>query len=122
MERWCCTSRVAAAGRATGLFPPQRRDWGLAGGVCLSPKGAMRVAREASCQSFDNAARALNEDWGTNLDGKQVQRWAQRLGQSLVERQRRQVEAYERGELPLPPPNGPQLLVIGMDGGRVQGV
>jgi hypothetical protein len=82
----------------------------------------MRVAREASCQSFDNAARALNEDWGTNLDGKQVQRWAQRLGQSLVERQRRQVEAYERGELPLPPPNGPQLLVIGMDGGRVQGV
>ena len=88
----------------------------------LSPKAARRIAREAACQSFDNAARALNEDWGTRYDGKQIQRWAEKLGRTLVEHQQNQVQACERGERPDPPDNDPQLLVIGMDGGRVQGV
>lgn len=80
------------------------------------------MAREAACQSFDNAARALNEDWGTSLDGKQVQRWARKLGRTLVEHRQKQVEACERGERPQGPLNDPPLLVIGMDGGRVQAV
>ena len=105
----------------TGLFPPQERDWALPHEAHLSPKAARRIAREAACQSFDNAARALNEDWGTSLDGKQVQRWAEKLGQTLVEQQARQVQACERGERPQGPNNDPPLLVIGMDGGRVQG-
>lgn len=88
----------------------------------LSPKAARRVAREAATQSFDNAARALNEDWGTSFDGKQVQRWAEKLGQTLVERRHKQVQACERGERPDGPNNDAQLLVIGMDGGRVQGI
>lgn len=88
----------------------------------LSPKAARRIAREAACQSFDNAARALNEDWGTSYDGKQIQRWAEKLGQTLVEHQQAQVQACERGDRPQGPANDPQLLVIGMDGGRVQGV
>jgi hypothetical protein len=82
----------------------------------------MRVAREAACHSFDNAARALNDDWGTSLDGKQVQRWSEKLGQRLVDQQLAQVEACERGERPAGPANDPQLLVIGLDGGRVQQV
>lgn len=88
----------------------------------LSPRAARRIAREAACQSFDNAARAINEDWGTSLDGKQIQRWAEKLGQTLVEQQARQVQACERGERPAGPANEAQLLVIGMDGGRVQGI
>lgn len=106
----------------TGLFPPQERDWHLPREAQLSPKAARRIAREAACQSFDNAARALNEDWGTSLDGKQVQRWGQKLGQTLVEQQHKQVQACERGERPPGPANPAQLLVIGMDGGRVQAV
>ncbi len=80
------------------------------------------MAREAACQSFDNAARALNEDWGTSYDGKQIQRWAEKLGQTLVQRQAAAVQACERGDRPDGPNNDPQLLVIGMDGGRVQGI
>ena len=88
----------------------------------LSPKAARRIAREAACQSFDNAAKALNEDWGTSYDGKQIQRWAEKLGQTLVEQQHKQVQACERGDRPAGPQNDPALLVIGMDGGRVQGI
>lgn len=122
MGRWCSTSSVVAAGPATGLFPPQERDWALPHEAQLSPKAARRIAREAACQSFDNAARALNQDWGTSLDGKQVQRWAEKLGQTLVEQQQNQVQACERGDRPEGAKNDPQLLVIGMDGGRVQGI
>lgn len=88
----------------------------------LSPQAARRIAREAAVQSFDNAARALNEDWGTSYDGKQIQRWAEKLGATLVAHQQAQVQACERGERPPGPANDPQLLVIGMDGGRVQGI
>lgn len=51
-----------------------------------------------------------------------MQRWAQKLGQTLVEQQARQVRDCEAGERPAGPANDPQLLVIGMDGGRVQAV
>jgi hypothetical protein len=78
------------------------------------------VAREAATQSFDNAARALNLDWGTGYDGKQVQRWGEALGRTLVARRDGAVAALGRGERPTPKPNEHELLVIGMDGGRVQ--
>lgn len=71
-------------------------------------------------QSFDQAALALNEDWGTRLDGKQVQRWAEALGQALTSQRDRQVQAFEQGVRPDGPANPAALLVIGMDGGRVQ--
>ena len=50
----------------------------------LSPRAAQRVAREAAMQTYDPAARALNDDWGTHLDGAQVRRWALKLGQKVV--------------------------------------
>lgn len=71
-------------------------------------------------QSFPQAARALNDDWGLHLDGKQVQRWSESLGQSVVLLREAEVRAYEQGRRPSSAPNPPSLLVIGMDGGRVQ--
>ena len=86
----------------------------------LSPKAAARIAREAATQSFDNAARALNIDWGMSWDGKQIQRWGEALGRTLVERRKKELEAFEEGHLPVCKQNEHPLLVIGMDGGRVQ--
>jgi hypothetical protein len=86
----------------------------------LTPRAARRLAREGALQAFDPAARALNEDWGTHLDGKQVQRWAERLGAVLATARDAQVRAFEQGQRPAGPEKAPALLVIGMDGGRVQ--
>lgn len=70
--------------------------------------------------SFAQGAKALNEDWGTHLDGKQIQRWSESLGRSVTWARDAQVRAYEQGQRPSSVPNPPSLLVIGMDGGRVQ--
>jgi len=78
------------------------------------------VAREAATQSFDNAARALNIDWGTSFDGKQIQRWGEALGQTLVERREVELRLFQAGCVPDSPENEHELLVIGGDGGRVQ--
>jgi len=86
----------------------------------LSPKAAARVGREAATQSFDNGARALNIDWGTHLDGKQIQRWGEALGRTLVDDRKEQLESFRRGQRPSCKENEHELLVIGMDGGRVQ--
>ena len=102
------------------LFPPQVRDWNLPAEVPLTPRAARRVAREGASQSFDEGARSLNEDWGTRLDGKQIQRWSEALGRRVVAQRDGEVSAYEQGQRPNPPLNPPILLVIGMDGGRVQ--
>jgi hypothetical protein len=88
----------------------------------LTPRAAERLARESAVQPFDNAARALCIDWCMeSLDGKQVQRWGEALGASLVVERDAQVLAYQEGRRPPSPANEPQLLVIGMDGGRWQG-
>ena len=78
------------------------------------------MGREAATQSFDNAARALNIDWGKNYDGKQIERWGEALGQTLVNQRRQALAAMARGELPPCKANEHELLVIGLDGGRVQ--
>jgi hypothetical protein len=73
-------------------------------------------------QSFDNAARSLRLDWELeSLDGKQVQRWGEALGSVLTCHRDREVQRHQKGTRPEAPPNAPQLLVIGMDGGRYQG-
>lgn len=104
-----------------GIFPPQREAWGLSEDCPLSPLAARRVAREAATQSFENAARALNEDWDTGYDGKHIQRWAQRLGGKLIAAREAELSASAAGHPPRGPLNDPGLLVVGMDGGRVQG-
>jgi hypothetical protein len=79
------------------------------------------VAREATTQTYDPAARGLHEDWGTHYDGTQIRRWALRLGQKVAGLQAAEVVAYEKGRRPRGPTDAPELLVVGLDGGRVQG-
>jgi hypothetical protein len=79
------------------------------------------VCREAAQKSFDEAARSLNRDWHTDLDGKQVQRWAEAFGGRAARERDAEVVAYERGVRPAAPANEPLLLVVGVDGGRWQG-
>jgi hypothetical protein len=88
--------------------------------VPLTPRAARRVAREGALHSFDQAASAINEDWGTHLDGKQIQRWSEAIGGMVVQSREQEIRASEQGCRPASPPNAPLLLVIGMDGGRVQ--
>jgi hypothetical protein len=88
--------------------------------VLLTSRAARRVAREAATQSFDQAALALNEDWGTHLDGKQIQRWSEAMGRVVTSARDAEVRRFEQGHRPESVLNPPALLVIGMDGGRVQ--
>jgi hypothetical protein len=88
--------------------------------VPLTPKAVERVAREGSTGVFDAAARALNTDWGTHYHRKQIQRWTQRIGRRVLACRQGEVEAYPCGRRPTGPANDPSLLVIQMDGGRVQ--
>lgn len=102
------------------LFPPQVRDWGLPAEVPLTPHAARRVARDSALQTFDKAAAALGEDWDWTLDGKQIQRWAEAIGRTVRQEGESEVRAFEQGHRPASPANAPTLLVIGLDGGRVQ--
>jgi hypothetical protein len=120
MAKWCSPISVFGVGHATDLFPPQARDWALPADVPLSAHAQKRMAREAVVQPYAKAAQALNEDWGSDYDGKHIQRWAQRAGNALLAEQAVERQAYERGKRPSGPANDPSLLVIGMDGGRVQ--
>lgn len=62
----------------------------------------------------------MNLDWGTSLDGKQVQRWGEALGATLVTRREKELASFKKGLCPAAKANEHELLVIGMDGGRVQ--
>jgi hypothetical protein len=103
-----------------GLFPPQARDFLLPPEAPLTAKAAERLARESAIQTFAPAARALSIDWHVELDGKQIQRWGEALGQTLCRQQQAHVEALRQGHHPPGPDNAPALLVIGIDGGRYQ--
>ncbi len=86
----------------------------------LSPHAAERLCREAAGKSFEESAKSLNRDWKADLDGKQVQRWSEALGRGMVQQRDRQSQAQREGRYPQGPANTPQLLVIGLDGGRYQ--
>lgn len=107
----------------TALFPPQDRDWSLPAGVPLTPLAAEKTAREAAQHSFAEVARGMSLDWhlaDQTLDGKQVQRWSEHLGEALVDRRAAEVKGLACGIKPEGPRNSPVLMVVGMDGGRVQ--
>jgi hypothetical protein len=86
----------------------------------LRPKAARRIAREAATQTFDKAADALNDDWGATFDGKQIERWACKFGARMEAERAREVADSECGRKPAPPVNAPNILLIGLDGARVQ--
>ena len=91
----------------------------------MSPRDCERICREAAPKSFEEAARSLNIDWRMDLDRKQIQRWAEALGGRMARERDAEAAAYKRGRRPVvrelkSPAGAPQLLVIGVDGGRVQ--
>lgn len=105
----------------TGLFPPQERDLNLPTEGHLSTRAAERIVIEAATVPFDTAAMKLNHDWSTVLDGKQIQRWSERIGARAVARREAALAALEDQDVRPPcKANEHALLVIGMDGGRVQ--
>src|SRR5206468_10451794 len=96
--RWSSPNSTAAVAAATALFPPQHRDWSLPAEAALTPLAAERLAREAAIQPFDGAARSLRIDWRLDaLDARQVQRWSEALGRSLVRKRDDEVRAYRQG-------------------------
>lgn len=50
----------------------------------------------------------------------QVQRWSEALGTALVDKREQEIALLKRGIGPAGPPNAAELVVVGMDGGRVQ--
>lgn len=112
---------TADAAPVAALFPPQSRDWALPAEANLTPHAAERVCRESAQKAFEEAARSLNYDWHTQLDGKQLQRWAEAFGRRAVQVRDAEVRACKQGRRPASPANEPQLLVVGVDGGRWQG-
>lgn len=121
MGRWFTTNSTVDAVHVTALFPPQCRDWGLPAEVPLTPHAAERLSRESAQKAFDEAAKSLNIDFKTEWDGKQIQRWSERLGDAMVRERDHQTQALSEGRHPEGPLNAPQLLVIGVNGGRWQG-
>ncbi len=121
MGRTKCRCNGPAAAIAAGLFPPQLRDWALPAEVPLTVHGARRLSREAATASDAAAARAINEDWGSTLDARQVNRWARALGQLPLDQQHQQLRDLQSGIHPAAPANAPALLVIEVDGGCYQG-
>jgi hypothetical protein len=91
--------------------------------VPLTPLAAEKLSRGAAQESFEQAARNLSLDWHLGvqpLDKKQIERWSERLGQEVVAQRAAEVAGLALGIRPEGPLNPPLLLVVGMDGGRVQ--
>jgi hypothetical protein len=65
-------------------------------------------------------ARNINADWGTEYDGKQMQRWSEHDGAKIAALQESERRGCVKGKKPEGPSNPPELLVVGLDGGRVQ--
>lgn len=86
----------------------------------LTPKALEKMSRTAAVQPFDAAAQSLAADWGGKLHGKQVERWARQIGDLVVELREQERKAQHKGRRPEGPEEEPDLLAIGMDGGRVQ--
>lgn len=72
-------------------------------------------------QGFEAASRALSIDWHRDLDGKQVQRWGEKLGVTLTVERDAGVLQLQEGKHPPDLAADPSLLVIEVDGGRWQG-
>jgi hypothetical protein len=119
-ERWSCRARWPGAGLVAGLFPPQEQSWGLDPQAGVTPQAAERVCRESAQQPFDGAGRNINADWDTTYDGKQMERWSEHYGERVADAQEAERREYTKGKHPEGPDNPPELLVVGMDGGRVQ--
>lgn len=84
-----------------------------------------QVAREAAQKSEAQAADTLSRNWripgwDLKLDRKQIQRWVNPVGMRVAAERDCEVRLFECGIFPASPANPPLLLIIEIDGGRVQ--
>jgi hypothetical protein len=84
-----------------------------------------QTAREAAQKSEAQVAETLMRNWhipgwDLRLDRKHIQRWVNPVGGRVVGERDRELRLYECGTIPAGPANPPELLVIEIDGGRVQ--
>lgn len=84
-----------------------------------------QAAREAAQKSEAQVAETLMRNWripgwDLKLDRKQIQRWVNPVGERVAAERDKELRLYECGTLPAGPANPPALLVIEIDGGRVQ--
>ncbi len=108
------TTRVAARQRVIQAF--------MASLERIIPEDESKPLKGCKFPDWQLQAQTLKQDWNLeSLDGKQVQRWSEALGQTLVARRDAEVRAYREGRRPEAPAHPPQLLVLGVDGGRRQG-
>jgi hypothetical protein len=92
----------------------------LPGKIPLTPATARVVCREAAEKTFGVVARCLEEDWGRRVHAADVQGWAEAIGAEVVEQRQAERIAFEQGRPPMSLEAAPELLVVGMDGGRYQ--
>jgi hypothetical protein len=78
------------------------------------------VCRESAVQPFERAAQAINEDWQTQLDPKQLQRWAEPVGARMAAERDAEVRRSEAGRPPEAPARPPEIVAVSLDGGRIQ--
>lgn len=79
-----------------------------------------RVCREVAVQPFERAAVAINEDWQTDLDPKQLQRWIEPVGERLARERDAEVARSESGRPPAASLPTAPILAVSLDGGRIQ--
>ena len=78
----------------------------------MTNRAAERLSREASVQGFEGAAKALSIDWQKRLDGKQIERWGEKLGVTLTVERDAGVLKLQEGN---PPPVDYQVTYTEQD-------
>jgi hypothetical protein len=111
------TTRFATA--VTCLFPPLDRR------LKIPRRGASARLTRKVCEanragSFEKAAQLLQTLASVTMSAKQVQLISERVGELLAQERRQATEQFLERRTARPKTKGPRLLVISMDGGRVQ--
>lgn len=78
-----------------------------------------KVVRHGGKDAFQEASVDLKEDVGIEVNGKQVQRITERVGEEWVVARDEAVELFKQGKLPRLYSHAPEVGVAMMDGGRV---
>jgi hypothetical protein len=71
-------------------------------------------------KSFDGASRMLRHLADLEIDGRQVNRWTERIGVELAEAEAERTAQHARQELPIEVENLPEAVVVECDGGRIR--
>lgn len=101
------------------LFPPLDERLGVEVRM-PSPRYLEKVSAATIAGSFSKAAKLLQVMSGIEVSAKTVQRQSEAMGERMRQQEDARTRSYQEGVLVPLPENAPELLVITMDGGRVQ--